>query len=288
MKDLLFIFIILLLSLASKESFAFWPVYDNHQGVRDYQKKDYESAISHFDSAIKDSHDKAEYHYNQGNAQYRLNHYDIAEKEFLLSLNATDEEIRIKSLYNLGNVKFKQNDIKGALDYYEKALRIKPDYKAAELNRDFVKKQLEDQKNQDQDNQNKDKQDQKQEQQNKEDQKNNQDKQSNDQQKENEKQPSDQKQQNEQSAKSQKDNQDQNKENQTDKQENKDKSAADETDKKENQADAQNSDGKDETSLKERQLYRILESIGDDPAKALKEGALKEGKINRKKIERPW
>ncbi|EKD42544.1 MAG: hypothetical protein ACD_73C00111G0002 [uncultured bacterium] len=285
MKVISAILVGLILSFASGRAIGFWPAYDNHKGAKAYQDKDYESALTHFDTAIKDSHDAAGYHYNEGNAQYRLNHFDAAEKEFLLSLNATQEEIRIKSLYNLGNVKFKQKDLQSALDYYEKALQIKPDYKEAELNRDFVKKQLENQKKQDQEKQNQNQnetkdQNQQQDQENKEDQKGQPDKP--------EKSSNDQQQPNDQSADGQKNDQEQNKQDTGDKQENKDQSGAQETDKKEDQDQPQNSDGKDETSLKERQLYRILESIGDDPGKALKEGVLKEGKTNRKKIERPW
>ncbi|HNE25673.1 MAG TPA: VWA domain-containing protein [Pseudomonadales bacterium] len=68
------------------------------------------------------------------------------------------------SLYNKGNAQAKSNDLQGAIDSYNEALKIDPNLKDAEFNRDIVKKLLEQQKKQNENNQQQDKNDQKKEQ----------------------------------------------------------------------------------------------------------------------------
>lgn len=265
-----------LLSL-SVEGLALVDLWKNHRGVQKYAEGRYDQSAEDFSQASEDEPGRLEYHYNLGNAYYRLNRYQEAEASFLKSLNSQNEDIRLKSLYNLGNTRYRQNDLKGALDYYEKALKIDPSYKEAALNRDFVLKKMQQQDPQSQESQN-------------QGQQGEQDQQNQDNQGSQGSEDKDQPKEGQQGSPDAKphENPDQN----TDKTQ--EKEGQESSEGKSEDSDSRNEKPRAEkgeqesTKLPDNEIYRILESVGDNPGKALRQGAPLEDKNSRKKIEKPW
>lgn len=98
--------------------------------------------------------------------------YDLATSE------VTSDKLIEKSLYNLGNLAFSNNNYQASIDFYKKALRKNPDNDQARENLYLAQKMLQQQQNQDQnkDQDKKDQQQKEQEQQQQQDQQQNQDK----------------------------------------------------------------------------------------------------------------
>ena len=104
--------------------------------------------------------------------------FDEAVKEFQASTGSDDIDLQQQSLYNLGNAEFRLGQGSSnpqermavweqAVQHYDSALKLNPNDKDAEFNRDFVRKKLEklkqqqqeQKKNNDQDNKDEDRED---------------------------------------------------------------------------------------------------------------------------------
>jgi Ca-activated chloride channel family protein len=139
-------------------------IFDREKAESAYQNGQYDEALRLYQELLKNSPQDPQLNFNLGDIDYRLKKYDEAEKAFKQSLNSESSDRRKEALYNIGNTMFRKEKLEDALAYYEKALQIDPKYQKAQLNRDYVKKLLEQKKNEQQKQQ-----DQKQQQQQKQD-----------------------------------------------------------------------------------------------------------------------
>src|SRR4029077_6379045 len=100
-------------------------------------------------------------HFNAGTAAYREKKFDEAAKEFDAALTAPDLKLQGLSYYNRGNTLFhlgqqnpdptkKTETWKGALKDFESSLKLNPQDADAKHNYEFVKKRLEELKQQQQ------------------------------------------------------------------------------------------------------------------------------------------
>lgn len=168
-------------------------------GVEAYEAGDYEKARQLFEKRLQTEmgvpfvqSDAAALQFNAGAAAYRLKDYAKAAGYFSRATLTEDPKMRSEAEFNLGNTLFRQGegqqdkektkaDWKDAIAKYEAALKVRPDYKEAQENKERVEqllkelekeqeqeKQKQDQQNQDQQKDQQQKQDQ---QQNKQDQK---------------------------------------------------------------------------------------------------------------------
>ncbi len=119
-----------------------WTWVEDYFGRRAYDQGHYPEATQAFEKVIS-SDPKAEDYYNLGAAQYRQQEYEEAKKNFTAALATDNSPLKEKAYYNLGNALYRLKKLPEALDAYESALEISPDDEEAKLNRDFVKKQLE-------------------------------------------------------------------------------------------------------------------------------------------------
>ena len=145
------------------------------KGTRQYNKGNYEQAISRYEQALQAVAGQFEATYDLGNALYKAERFDRAEQTMQQaaadSLRTDDE--RAEAFYNLGNAQIKQQKYKEALESYKQSLRLNPADMETKYNYAYTKRLLDENKdggggggNDDKD-QNKDQNQQNQDQQNK-------------------------------------------------------------------------------------------------------------------------
>ncbi|MDO8519573.1 MAG: tetratricopeptide repeat protein [Deltaproteobacteria bacterium] len=125
--------LLLLLFLFPANAWASNPVAE-FKGNRSYEKGDYAAATKEFE--------KAQNHYNLGDSLYKEGKFAEAGPHFLASLNSDDPALRQMAMYNLGNTKYRQQDLQGAVDAYNQVLEWNPQNEKARKNRDFVLEQM--------------------------------------------------------------------------------------------------------------------------------------------------
>ena len=149
--------------------------------LREYKAVNYDHAHKQYERLLQKKTDDPRLHFNAGAAAYRNRQFDEAAKQFNATLAAPDLKLQGLAYYNEGNSLYhlgenlpdpqKRNEAwQKALADYQSALKLNPQDADARHNYDFVKKRLEELKQQ-----------QPQSQQNKQDQKQDQDQQRQDQ-----------------------------------------------------------------------------------------------------------
>lgn len=124
-------------------------------GVEDYQKGNYDKAMSDFEQRLKTAPDSDKLHFNAGASAYKLGDFGKSVDYFTKALLSEDRHIREEASYNLGNALVrrgeaakgkdeKKADWKNAIQHYTEALNLNSKNKQAEDNREIVKKLLED------------------------------------------------------------------------------------------------------------------------------------------------
>lgn len=155
-KHLLLLALIIVLS-APQLMFSFSYDAASHAA----QKGDWQNAYAIFGSLIVNDPDNAQLLHDAGVAAYKLSNFSQAKACFLRSAElAQDDDLRFDAYFKAGNVCVDDKDLSGALELYDKALKIKPDDKYARHNHDHVAQMLQ--------NENQDKQDKQDKQQNEE------------------------------------------------------------------------------------------------------------------------
>ena len=116
------------------------------QASEAFDKGDYQKAADSYTRAQLESPDKPEISYNLGNAQYKNADYDAALNHYKAALKSQDKNLKQKTRYNMGNTYFRKNDYKKAITEYEEALKLNPNDNDARKNIEFVKKVMEQKK----------------------------------------------------------------------------------------------------------------------------------------------
>ncbi len=104
------------------------------QGAALERKGRYEEALKKYQEALVLEPDNVRIHYNLGRVLHRLNRQPEAISEFQLGLLAKKKPLRERSLYNIGNSRFRQRDLDGAIASYTQALLLEPRDAAAKQN----------------------------------------------------------------------------------------------------------------------------------------------------------
>ncbi len=204
--------------------------------LREYKSGQYEQALKEYQRLLQRKGDDPRLRYNAGAAAYRNRQFDEAAKQLEEALNASDPRLLERAYYNRGNTLYylgeqapdpskRTETWQKSLQDFQNTLKLNPQDQDAKFNLEFVKKKLEELKQQQQ-----------QSQQNKSDQQQNQDQQQRQQQDQSQKQNKDQQQQ--QQAQEQKPDQSQQQQAQQPKQDDQKKQQAAQSDeqKKEQQA----------------------------------------------------
>jgi Ca-activated chloride channel family protein len=162
--------------------------------LREYNAGKYDQALKEYERLLQKNADDPRLHFNAGTAAYRNQKFEEASKQFNATLASPDLKLQGLAYYNEGNAlyhlgegnpdsKKRTETWEKALQDYQSTMKLNPQDADAKFNYEFVKKRLEELKQQQQ-----------QSQQNKQDQQQNQDQQKQDQNQNQQKQDSSQQQ----------------------------------------------------------------------------------------------
>ena len=128
-------------------------IFSQDKGLDYYNNQQFEAARKYYESIILESHNNPEAQLGRGSSSFKLGDFDSAKNAFDESLRSSDNSIKSKALYNIGNILYKNDKSKEALAFYRKALELNPNDKEAKYNYELLKYKPdppeEDQKNQD-------------------------------------------------------------------------------------------------------------------------------------------
>lgn len=172
MKRTIYLMVMLIaaLALAIPAQAQKWPERSRvRRGNRAYERLDYGRAEERYQQALELSDTCFEAKFNLGDALYKQQRYDEAEKIFTaLAADSTRSDLdRAHSFYNLGNSLFQQKKYQEALSAFKRSLRLNPADLETKYNYAYTKKYIEDNQqggggggdnNQNQNNQNQDQQ----------------------------------------------------------------------------------------------------------------------------------
>jgi len=129
--------------------------------LRDYKEGNYDEALKEYQKLLQRNTNDPRLHFNAGTAAYRQKSFTQAAKEFDAALSALDLKLQSQSYYNRGNALFRSGEQnpdaakkaeawKGALKDFESSAKLNPQDPDAKFNYDFVKRKLEELKQQQQ------------------------------------------------------------------------------------------------------------------------------------------
>ena len=164
------VLIICLLAIAAYPPlFAQREAGDVRRGNREYKKQDFTEAEVDYRRALETNKNSYEAHYNLGDALYRQDKYADAQAEFETAAKMLDpkkdKERYAKSMHNIGNCNFAQQQYDKAVAAYQASLRANPKDNDTRYNLVKAMQMLQQQQQQQQQQQNQQNQDQQQQQQ---------------------------------------------------------------------------------------------------------------------------
>ncbi|MGE0267745.1 MAG: tetratricopeptide repeat protein [Candidatus Omnitrophota bacterium] len=160
-KYKLIIFLISIVCLIPDQAWAILDAQKVNSGNKFYKKGKYDASIEKYRQALKNDPESDIINFNLGTAYYRQGMYDLAIEHLQKSVLTDNDLLRQKAFYNLGNGLYRAgevvigNNLATTIDFftmalgeYEKALLLDKEDKDAQFNYEFVKKRLEQLKNQ--------------------------------------------------------------------------------------------------------------------------------------------
>lgn len=120
------------------------------RGVKSYNNKNYNESQKEFEKAKEFITDDPRLLYNESAAAYQLGKYKeaIGISEKILANPKSDNDLKAKTNFNLGNIYSRLGDKKNALKSYTKTLQIDPNYLSAKKNIEHLTKKNDSSQNQ--------------------------------------------------------------------------------------------------------------------------------------------
>jgi tetratricopeptide (TPR) repeat protein len=115
--------------------------FSQDKGIEFYQNQEYEKAKDFYDNILIKKGENEEAHFGHGASSYQQGDLELAKKSFQESLKSTDNDLRSKAFYNLGNTFYKNKKNEEAISFYRKALELNPSDKEARFNYEYLKYQ---------------------------------------------------------------------------------------------------------------------------------------------------
>ena len=111
------------------------------QGVQNFRDEKYYAAQKYYDSILSGDSESAEALFGKGSALFMQEELNQAESSFNTTLPYSDNQLKSKTFYNLGNISYKNNKLDQALLFYKKALELNPKDDEARYNYEYIKYQ---------------------------------------------------------------------------------------------------------------------------------------------------
>jgi len=111
------------------------------EGIVNYQNQNYEAAEKYYDSVLLTDTDNSQAHFGKGSSLFMQDDIKNAEIKFNESLSSSEDILKSKAFYNLGNISYKNKKLKDALQFYRKALELNPNDDEARYNYEYIKYQ---------------------------------------------------------------------------------------------------------------------------------------------------
>ena len=111
------------------------------EGIINYQNQNYEAAEKYYDSVLLTDTDNSQAHFGKGSSLFMQDDIKNAEIKFNESLSSSEDILKSKAFYNLGNISYKNKKLKDALQFYRKALELNPNDDEARYNYEYIKYQ---------------------------------------------------------------------------------------------------------------------------------------------------
>ena len=138
--------------------------------LREYKDGKFDDALKEYQQLLERKADDPRLHFNAGTAAYRNGQFAEATNQFSAALNSPDLKLQESAYYNRGNSSYwlgerspdpkqRSEAWERSLKDYELSLKLNPQDPDAKFNRDFVKKRLEELKQEQQQQQQQSKQD---------------------------------------------------------------------------------------------------------------------------------
>lgn len=161
--------VVSMLLLCSLSMFAQREAGDVRSGNREYRKQNFSEAEIDYRRALETNKNSYEAHYNLGDALFKQDKYAEAQTEFETAAQLVDakkeKERYAKSMHNIGNCAFAQQQYDKAVSAYQQSLRANPKDNDTRYNLVKAMEMLQQQQQQQQQQQNQDQQQQQQQQQ---------------------------------------------------------------------------------------------------------------------------
>jgi Ca-activated chloride channel homolog len=129
--------------------------------LREYKSGNYDQALRDYEALLKKKADDPRLHFNAGAAAYRSRQFEEAAKQFNSAIATPDLKLQALAYYNRANAQYwlgtknpdpnKRSEAwQKAVQDYESSMKLDPQDADAKFNHDFVKKKLEELKQQQQ------------------------------------------------------------------------------------------------------------------------------------------
>lgn len=132
---------------------------DVRTGIERYNAGDYKPALELFLKAQTDAPETPEAAFDVGDAQYKSGDYEGAMKSWTAAARNAKDDLKARAVYNMGNAAYRMDKLEDAVKHYEEALKIKKDDEDARRNLEFVKRKIEQKKEEQKKHDSQDKQD---------------------------------------------------------------------------------------------------------------------------------
>ena len=124
------------------------------QGIKDYEKGDFDEAEVQFRKAGDINHDSYEADFNTGAALYEQKKYEETVKHYEPLVGEADPASQAKVWHNIGNSLLEARQYAQSIEAYKNSLKLNPSDQDTKYNLAYAKKKLQDQQQQQQQNQN--------------------------------------------------------------------------------------------------------------------------------------
>jgi tetratricopeptide (TPR) repeat protein len=113
--------------------------FKNLKGKQEFNKQNFEEAEAQFRENTIENPNIGQFHFNRGNALYKMENFEEAQREYQIALNDRNFKDKDKIYHNLGNIAYNTNQFTDALDLYRRSLIENPNNEDSRKNYELTR-----------------------------------------------------------------------------------------------------------------------------------------------------